>query len=297
MIQPMQGDATLDGGLVDIALRHAPHTGFTDTDVLGLRFYRQDTPSLEPMPVVYEPSVCVIVQGEKRLRFGERILTYDPGHYLVNALTVPIEAEIPEASAERPFLGFLLRFESVQLGKLLAEIDERPEPDEAIWQTMDTCRLDDDLVRAFTRLLRCLDDSTDLRILAGSLVREILYEVLRGPGGHLLRAQAARGGRARQVGQAVAFVEANYREPLTVDAIAREAAMSPSALHQHFKQLTALSPMQYVQRYRLHQARALLHNGHAAAEAGHEVGYRSPSQFSREFRRLFRVPPSQVRAS
>ncbi|MEM9290474.1 MAG: AraC family transcriptional regulator [Acidobacteriota bacterium] len=282
--------------LVDSVSRHAPLDGFNETLITGLRLYRQEQPTSEPMPVVYKPSVCVIVQGRKRLQFGDRALTYDPGNYLVNALTLPLQAEIPEASSEVPFLGFLVEFESVQVGTLLAEIDGLIHwPPESEQQTIGACPMDAAIQSSLERLVGCLDDAIQRKVLADAIIRELLVEVLRGPRGHVLRQQAANAGRAHQVSRAVAYLEQHYREPLDVGTIAKQAAMSPSTLHQHFKKLTALSPMQYVQRLRLHQARALLLVGHAAAEAGYEVGYNSPSQFSREFRRLFGVPPSQVR--
>ena len=132
-------------------------------------------------------------------------------------------------------------------------------------------------------------------MLGPTLIREILYEVLRGPNGHVLRNSLLREGSTNRVAQAVTFVEKNYQEPLDVETLARQAGMSTSALHHHFKQATALSPMQYVKKIRLHQARALLLSGRAAAEAAFEVGYNSPSQFSREFRRLFGVSPKEMR--
>ena len=275
---------------------HTPEEGFNETSIPGLRLYRQVQPTAEPMPVVYEPSICVIAQGTKRLLFGDRSITYDPWRFLVNPLTLPVHAEVPEASEETPFLGFLIRFDPVQVGKLLAEIDDMIDwPRTTAPQAISACSLDETLAHAMTRLIGCLDDPLDRRILADGLVREILYVVMRGPRGQILRQQAMQGGKGHQVARAVAFVEANYRQSLDVETLARQAAMSPSALHQQFKKLTALSPMQFVQRLRLHKARALLLSGRGAAEAGFEVGYNSPSQFSREFRRLFGLPPSQVR--
>lgn len=284
--------------LVTELLRHAPKEGFHDTSIPGLRLYRQELPAVEPIAVFYEPSICVIAQGSKRLFFGERTITYDPGNFLVSALSLPLRAVVPQASPERPFLGFIIRFDPVQVATLLAEIDSRTSwPEEEIPQVIEACPLNEALTRALSRLIRCLDDELDRQVLAGGLIREVLYEVLRGPKGHVLRALALRGGRTSQVARAVAFVEANFRQALDIGMIARRAAMSPSALHQHFKKLTALSPMQYVQQLRLHEARALLLSGLGVAEAGSVVGYNSPSQFSREFKRLFGVPPSQVPAA
>ena len=284
--------------LAEQLARLTPTEGFTESPVPGLRLYRQNRPTTEPLPVIYDPSICVIAQGSKDLAFGERTITYDPWHYVVNPLTLPTEATIAEATPERPFLGFLVRFDPVDLGKLLAEIDEHLEwPSAPSCQAIDACAMDRAMVAALHRLIGSLDDPADRRVLAPALMREVLYTVLRGPLGHILREQATRGGSAHRVGRAVAFLERHFHEPLDIETIADKAAMSPSALHHHFKRLTALSPMQYVQRLRLHRARSLLLGGRAAAEAGFEVGYNSPSQFSREFRRLFGHPPSRLRQS
>lgn len=284
--------------LIEPLLRHTPEEGFNETDIPGLRLYRQLRPTVEPMPVVYEPSICVIVQGSKSLVFGEQTITYDPWNFLVSALTLPLYAKVPEASPEKPFLGFLVGFDPVQVGTLLAELDGLITwPQEAPNVTLSACPLNTSLARAMSRLIGCLDDAMDRKILADGLIREIIYEALKGPSGHVLRGQVLSGGRVHQVAQAVTFLQENYNKSLDIETIARQAAMSPSALHEHFKRLTALSPMQYVQHLRLHKARALLLGGHAAAEAGFAVGYNSPSQFSREFRRLFGVSPSRIRVA
>ncbi len=133
------------------------------------------------------------------------------------------------------------------------------------------------------------------RLLAAGVQRELLFEVLRGPNGQLLRNFVLRDGSAHRVARVVSFLEKNFREPLDVKAIAKRAGMSSSSLHEHFKRATALSPIQFVKRMRLHQARALLLSGRGASEAAFDVGYTSASQFSREFRRMFGHPPSQVR--
>ncbi|MEM6454356.1 MAG: AraC family transcriptional regulator [Acidobacteriota bacterium] len=284
--------------LIQRIAQHAPTEGFHDTAIPGLRLYRQNHATTEPLPTIYDPSICVIVQGVKCLRFGAETITYDAGHYLVNALTLPLAATIPEAAPAMPFLGFLIRFDPVQVGKLLAEIDDLIAwPSDMSVRAIDACPITPGLAQATHRLIGCLVDPVDRKVLAEGLVREVLYDVLRGPRGIILRAQTLRGSSSQRVGRAVAFLEQHYREPLTIEAIADQASMSPSALHQHFKQVTALSPMQFVQRLRLHQAHALLLGGRGAAEAGFAVGYNSPSQFSREFRRLFGMSPSRVRQS
>ena len=284
--------------IIERLKRHTPQEGFNETAIDGLRLYRQDQPATEPFPVIYEPSICIIVQGSKRLVFGRRSILYDEGNFLVNALTLPLHAEMSEASPEKPFLGFLMRFDPLQVSTLVTELDGLVDwPESPMPEIISACPLSEGISRANQRLIACLDDAMDRRILSAGLIREILYEVLRGPKGRILYEQALRGGKAHQIARAVAYIEKHFHQSLDVSTIAKQAAMSPSVLHQHFKRLTALTPMQYVQHLRLHQARTLLLAGHGAAQAGFEVGYNSPSQFSREFRRLFGVPPSRVRVA
>ncbi len=282
--------------LASLIARHTRVEGPTDTDVPGLVLMRAHG-SMKRRPVVYETSLCVVAQGSKCAHLGGRTFVYDPMHYLMCALTLPVESEIRTASAERPFLGLVLRFDPALVGQLLLEMDEfvawsDAPPREAIVSG----RMNAHLVRAMTRLVGCLDDPMEQNVLAPALTREILFEVLRGPHGHVLRSRVLRDGSAHRVARVVSFLEEHYAEPVDVAAMAKQAGMSQSALHHHFKEATTLSPMQFVKKMRLHKARTLILSGQGAAEAAFAVGYNSPSQFSREFRRLFGTPPSHVRA-
>lgn len=284
--------------LVESISRHILDDGYQETPVEGLGLFRQSEPTAQRTAVLYEPSICVVAQGMKYAHIGQRTVTYDPASYLLSTLTLPVEMEIPDASPEAPFLGLVLCFDPMLVSTLLAEMDDfvewpsaTPEAGEAIASTP----LTEDLARAIARLVDCIDDPLDAKVLGPNLVREILYEALRGPQGHLLRDRVLRDSHANRVARVVTYLEEHFNESLDIDSIAQHAGMSASALHHHFKQVTALSPMQFVKRLRLHQARALLISGRASSEAAFEVGYNSASQFSREFRRLFGVPPSQLR--
>lgn len=275
----------------------ADGTGVTKTTWPGLDVVRVTEPMVRT-PVVYSPCLCVVAQGGKFAYLGDRTYEYNPHSYLLCSLPLPIESEIREASVDRPLLALVLRFDPALVGKLLVEMDELvtwpsdPTPRPAVAP----CEMTPNVHRAIVRLLEAVRDPLEQRMLGPGLEREFLFEVLRGPNGNLLRDFVLRDGSAHRVARAVTFLEKNYREPLDVAAIAKRAGMSASSLHEHFKRATSLSPIQFVKRMRLHEARALLMSGRGASEAAFDVGYSSPSQFSREFRRMFGQAPSQIQA-
>lgn len=278
-------------------IRHHAADGITETAWARLRVVCLREP-MPRRPVVYMPSLCVVAQGRKCALIGNRRCVYDKDNYLVCSMTLPIESEVEQASPRRPFLAALLLVDPTLVGQLLLEMDSfaSHRPPLATRQAVATSPMDPQLRAAFTRLLEIVDRPMDREILGPSLEREILYTALRTPQGQLLRGCVLREGSAHRVADVVRFVEDNYRESLDIASLAKRAGMSPSALHHHFKQATALSPMQFVKRLRLHRAHALLISGRAAGEAAFEVGYASASQFSREFRRMFGHPPNQARA-
>lgn len=274
----------------------APHDGRHASPLPGLSFVRMSRPSAR-LPVVYKSCLCFVAQGSKRAFLGGRVHTYDPQNYLVLSVPLPFESEIFQASAEEPFLSISLQIDPSAVSDLLLEMGERetaPPRPQAAQPGMFVSRMSDSLTGVVARLLTALDSPLDRRILAPLAVREILYHVLSGEQGELLREVVLHDSRSHRIARVVRFLNARYGEPLTISEIAREAHMSPSTLHHTFKEVTSASPLQYLKQIRLHQARLLmLHEGLSAGEASHRVGYGSPSQFSREFKRLFGIAPSQ----
>lgn len=296
---PLPSTTPRSAFLADLAAliaRRAPHEGRNPSPWPGLTFYRASRPSVR-IPVKYEPSLCLVAQGSKRAFLGGKVYTYDPENYLVLSVPLPVESEIVHASPQEPFLSLTLRIDATEVSALLLEMasaESQPERRRPARPGIFVSRMDGDLAGVVVRLLHALDDPLDCRILAPLAVREILYHVLSGEQGGLLRSVALDDSRSHRIAQVLRFLNEHYDEPLDVATIAKAAFMSPSALHHTFKEVTSVSPLQYLKQIRLHQARVLmLQDRLSAAQVAHQVGYGSASQFSREFKRLFGLGPAQ----
>jgi len=244
------------------------------------------------MPVLYEPAIVIVGQGRKRGYLGDQVYVYDAHNYLVLSVPLPFECET-EASQEAPMLAVSIRVSLAVLAELLMKMDggHRSGPP-AMPQGIYSTKLDGKLSEATVRLLECLTDPVDARVLGPQLVREITYRVLCGQQGGALLAAAALHSRFGQVNRALQRIHAEYARDLSVEGLAETVGMSPSAFHQNFKAVTSTSPLQYLKTIRLHKARMLMvYEGFRAGVAADRVGYESSSQFSREFKRLFGMSP------
>jgi AraC-like DNA-binding protein len=279
---------------IALLLRHAPADGLHGCAVPGLQLIRASAPA-QPLPALYEPGLVLVLQGRKQATLGTEVLHYDPLHCLLVAMTLLPVGQVTEATPERPYLCLRLLCSPQMLADLLIEVGPgTSNPDKAADATrgLNLAPVSAELLDAALRLLRLLEAPQDVAVLAPMLRREVFYRVLTGPLGPRLRALAQEHSRGRRVGRAIELLQAQWDQPLRIDDLAAAAHMSPSSLHLHFKQLTALSPLQYQKHLRLQRARQLmLSEGLDAASAAHRVGYESPSQFSREYRRLFGAPP------
>jgi AraC-like DNA-binding protein len=260
----------------------------------GLRIYSSACPTT-PTPTVYSPAICIVAQGAKQALLGDRIFRYDPFHYLVITAPMPVHARVIEASDEEPYMSMGLDVDTSAVHELLLDMEgtvsEEPEIAEDRLP-LRVSRLDARLLDAVVRFLDAIDEPMDRKILAPAILREILYLALLRDQGDLLRFAARRDGRSPGVDRALHFIRHHLEERIDVPTIAREVGMSTSSLHHSFKSATTLTPIQYLKRMRLHRARQLMvDEGCLAAEAAFRVGYESPSQFSREFKRLFGLPP------
>jgi AraC-like DNA-binding protein len=281
--------------LIDRVLTRCPHDGWHDTAVPALQFIRASAPA-QPLPAVYEPGVIIVLQGRKQARLGDEVLVYDPLHCLVISVTMLPQGQVVQATADEPYLCVRLSVDAVELAGLLLEAAPAVPPSDgagsAPGRGLHVARVSLPLLDAVLRLLRLLDTPRDLPVLAPLALREIFYRLLTGALGSRLRALAVADSQSQRVARAIELLKRRYAEPLRVDELAAAAHMSASSLHQHFKQVTSMSPLQYQKLLRLHQARRLmLSEGLDAAVAAHRVGYESPSQFSREYRRQFGAPP------
>ena len=257
----------------------------------GVQLMRASKP-LARTPVLYEPGIVIVGQGRKRGYLGNQVFTYDAHNYLVLSVPLPFECET-EASPGKPMLAISIKVDLGTLAELLLKMDDGRHPEMPVMpQGIYSTPLDDRLCQAAVRLLELLGDPAEARILGPQVIREITYRVLCGQQGGALRAAAALHSRFGQVNRALQRMHAEYARELSVPELADAAGMSASAFHQNFKAVTSTSPVQYLKTIRLHKARMLMvHEGLRAGVAAERVGYQSPSQFSREFKRLFGLSP------
>jgi AraC-like DNA-binding protein len=287
----MIGQTDRAGRLAGLLSEIAVHEGTHSTPVEGVQVTRTSTSSMHRIPVVYQAKVIIVGRGRKRVYLGDKVYQYDPLNYLVLSVPLPAECEW-EASPEEPVLVVSIDVDPTMLGEMVLELDEPSPPVGPTPLGISTTPMSEELGGAVIRLLECLRCQLDSRMLGRQTVREVVYRVLRGEQGGALRALASRDDHFARIARALKHVHAEYARPLSVEELARKAGMSVAAFHHYFKLVTASSPLQYLKRIRLDHARRLMaHDSYNAGTAARAVGYESPSQFSREFKRLFGVTP------
>jgi AraC-like DNA-binding protein len=288
-------DAMLGAKLAELKRcieRFTRRDGVHSTAIAPLSLFRASAPS-ELVQAVYEPTLAIIAQGRKRVMLGNEIYHYDAAHFLLVSVGLPVVGQVIDASPESPYLSLRIDLDPSLLGELILAA-RPPEAHGRPQRGLVVSRAEQPLLDAVVRLLLLLDSPRDLGVLAPLVLREITYRLLVGEQGLRLRQIAAENGLTRRVATAIRWLKHNFAQPLRIEALAREVRMSPSGLHHQFKAVTAMSPLQYQKRLRLQEARRLmLSEALDAASAGFRVGYESPSQFSREYRRLFGQPPQR----
>lgn len=261
------------------------------TAVPGLSLFRRNEPT-DPITGMYEPSVCLVAQGAKRVLLGDDTYVYDAHHYLITSVHLPTVVQIIEASREKPYLGLRLMLDQREISQLMVDSNLPPPRVQQSSRGMATGEVTLPLLTAIQRLIDLLAEQQDIPILAPIIQREIIYRLLVGDQGERLRQIASAGSQSHQIARAIDWLKGNYRQPLRIDELAAEVRMSSSTFHHHFRSMTALSPLQFQKQLRLQEARRLMLAEHMdAANAAFQVGYESPSQFSREYNRLFGAPP------
>lgn len=276
--------------LAERIARAVPQDG-TAEPLAGLHLFRSSTPS-ELLHGVSKPSLCVIAQGSKQVVLGESIYRYDPAHYLLATVELPVVGQILEASKEQPYLSLRLDLDPALVGSVMVEAGHLASryPDDV--RAMDVSSLDANLLDTVVRLMRLLDSPAEARILRPLITRELVYRLLMGEQGNRLRHMALLGGHTDLIAEAIERLRRNFDRPLRIEALAKEVGMSVSGFHHHFKAVTAMSPLQFQKQIRLQEARRIMLGEHLdAASAGYRVGYEDASQFSREYKRLFGQPP------
>lgn len=248
----------------------------------------------DPTHTVLEPCFCVIAQGAKTLTLAGDVYRYDPAHYAITTVGVPLVAEIVEASEGRPYLGLRLTLDPSVVASVIVESQVKQAGRGGnSTRALDVSALDADLLDATVRLMRLVERPDDeFRAVSPLVVREIVYRLLAGAQGSRMRHLASAGGQAHRMVRAIEKLRANYDKPLRIESLAKQLGMSPSGFHAHFKAVTNMSPLQYQKHIRLQEARRLMvSESYDAAGAGFKVGYDDASHFNREYKRHFGEPP------
>ena len=277
--------------LQTLIARHAKPDQYT-TVVEGVRVSTSAVPT-QSMHHVTEPMLGVVAQGAKRAIVGDKVFEYATGQYLVVSVDLPIAGHITRASAEEPFLGFGMTLKPAAIATLLLET---AASDRSLVETtgLGVSNAPTDLLDAVVRMLRLLDHPHDIAVLSPMIEREILWRLLAGEQGAMVRQIGLADSRLSQISRAIRWIRLHHAKAFKVEDLADLAAMSASSFHRHFRAVTSMSPLQYQKQIRLQEARArLLAQSHDVAAVGYSVGYDSPSQFSREYSRLFGAPPAR----
>ena len=291
---PENRDSLVPELRAELARKIAFHTrgvGEGTTAMSGLTLYRR-TDTSACYPATYEPSLNVFVQGRKRVTFGGTTYLCDESTFLLTSVDVPVISQIVAASDEAPLLAMLLKFDMAVVREILTQQEFQEQDGQLQGRGIAIGKTTADLLQPCSRLLDLLDIPVDIPFMSKLIQREIVYRLLRGPQGDRLRAIATVGDQSQRTAKAIAWLRANYAKPLRVEELAEVARMGVSTLHHHFRSLTAMSPLQYQKQLRLVAARErMLIEGIDATSAAFEVGYESPSQFNREYKRFFGQPP------
>ncbi len=264
-----------------------------DTPVKGLSLHRWEMPT-EPTSYMHPPSICLIAQGRKRVYLGEDHYVYDAQGFLISSVELPLVAEVLDASKDKPYLGLTLELDLKMAAQIMLGNDMPPFRPSQDRLGIAVGKVSPPLLDAFRRLVHLLENPEDIFTLAPLIQQEILYRLLISEQGPRIRQITSIDSHSYQIARVIGWLKENYDKPFRIEDLAQRAGLSPSAFHNHFRSVTALSPLQYQKRIRLNEARRLMFAENMdASTAAFQVGYESPSQFSREYSRLFGSPPKR----
>ncbi|HCE3285876.1 AraC family transcriptional regulator [Vibrio parahaemolyticus] len=264
-----------------------------DTPISGLRFSRWTTPT-PPTSYTHNPSICLIAQGRKRVLLGEESFIYDANHFLISSVDLPIITNIIEASEEQPYLGLIMELDLTEISQLIVDSELAFTQSKEAQKGIAVGELSESLLDAFVRLAELLDEGQNIKILAPIIKREIFYRLLMSEQGTRLHQIVTAGSHSHQIAKAIDWLKNNFVKPLSVGDLASYTGMSKSSFYTHFRSMTSMTPLQFQKKLRLSEARRLMLTENLDAMAAtFKVGYESPSQFSREYSRLFGAPPSK----
>lgn len=277
--------------LTDMIERLVGNSKFYETNIPGLTIHRWTHPT-EPVSYMHGPSICVILQGKKRVVLGEDAYYYETDQFLVSSLDLPIIANIVEATEEKPYIGITYRLNQKEIANLLVNNDLPPKASKDNTKSMAVGNMTLSMYYSFLRLINLINEPENIDMLAPMIHKEILFRLLTGEQGPRLREIGMTGSKESHIAKAIDWLKENYNTQLKIETLASHVRMSTSSLHLHFRELTNMSPLQYQKWIRLHEARRLMLTEKIdASNAAFEVGYESPSQFSREYKRMFGNPP------
>ncbi|ENE5198289.1 AraC family transcriptional regulator [Vibrio parahaemolyticus] len=264
-----------------------------DTPISGLRFSRWTTPT-PPTSYTHNPSICLIAQGRKRVLLGEESFIYDANHFLISSVDLPIIANIIEASEEQPYLGLIMELDLTEISQLIVDSELAFTQSKEAQKGIAVGELSESLLDAFVRLAELLDEGQNIKILAPIIKREIFYRLLMSEQGTRLHQIVTAGSHSHQIAKAIDWLKNSFVKPLSIGDLASYTGMSKSSFYTHFRSMTSMTPLQFQKKLRLSEARRLMLTENLDAMAAtFKVGYESPSQFSREYSRLFGAPPSK----
>ncbi len=278
--------------MIQLLDRLVPDEGIIPEVISKVTLFRI-TKSTPRTPLKYDPSIIFIAQGKKRIFIGNEAITYDPLNYLVLSVPLPLECETT-ASDDKPLLGFTVKIDVATISDILLTIDDGHNIGKTLPKSVYSATMDEKLINTATRLLETLFSPDESSVLGPMIVREIIFRVLTGEKGDALRALAFRNQRFFQIARTLDRIHKSYDKKPDLNYLALEAGMSISAFHASFKEVTKTSPLQYIKNIKLHKARMLMmEEGVNAYNAAIHVGYESPSQFNREYKRLFGLTPGK----
>jgi len=262
-------------------------------DALNLYYVTKPT---KMTATIYEPSICIIAQGKKEVEFGDELRGYDTQTYLLSSVYMPAHFSVLEASSKRPFLGLTITFSMEQIFDALQDIATQSKIYSSPKRGLYFGTIERRLLEPITRLVRLLEVPEDIDIMTPLIIKEILYMLLRDEGGDFIRQYVMDGSAAQRVVEAIIKIKNSFKEPLNIKELARSVSFSESSLYHNFKKITAVSPLQFQKQLRLHEARQMLITQDIdVSQAAFEVGYESPSQFSREYSRMYGLAPRDDR--
>ena len=293
----MTSTATPLNALIQSIGSRTPSPGDYAMPIPGLGFYRREQPAA-PVVCMVEPCIVLVAQGEKQLWVGGEGYPYDTSRFLVTSLDIPANSEVLAASPEQPCLGLTFKLDLRMLAELIAQSGLPPVRERAVMKGVGIGTVTDGMLAAFARLVALLDEPEAIPVLAPLIQREIHYRLLKSDQAGRLRQICSVDGQGYRIAKAIDWLKLNFDAALRVEELAARVQMSAATFHHHFRQLTAMSPLQYQKWLRLNEARRLMLNEHQdVSSAAFKVGYESPSQFSREYSRLFGVPPKRDMAT